>query len=382
MSGLIKLVIFILWAAIVPVLMGCLPVSFLPREHRSVHVLVMAGFLTCYAVFELIGLPVLLFTYVGKFVVLEVLFIICSLAVIAAGLFRLGRSGGIPWPAGVRSAGREANVLRILFLILLVFQLYKAYTTASYDGDDAYYVAQSLQTYQTGTMYHLVPYTGESTILDGRHCMAMIPMWIAFVARMSSTHPTIVTHSMLPLVFLPLAYLCMYNVVGEVFYKEGAADRRRFLWAAMVVIAVFVLFGNSSIYTAETFLLTRTWQGKTVYAAILIPAAFWILLEFAHHYEDRARRRFLYLMLVILNIASGFCTSLAPFMVMGFLVLGAILLAVLHKDRRIVRNVLLTCIPCLIYAFWLVRLMCPDYFEYYTPWFMLPSEYSAIYGVY
>ena len=94
-----------------------------------------------------------------------------------------------------------------------------ALTHASFDGDDAYYVVQSVITDETDTLYRILPYTGFSTSLDMRHAMAVFPIWIAYLARMTGIHATIVSHSILPLVLIPLTYLIYYEI-GKVLFKE------------------------------------------------------------------------------------------------------------------------------------------------------------------
>ena len=232
-----------------------------------------------------------------------------------------------------------------------------SYTHASFDGDDAYYVAQTLQTWQTGTMYYYVPYTGFTTVLDGRHAMALMPMWIAFVAKLCGTHSTIVTHSMMPLVLIPLTDVCLYQAAVELTRGQKPSRRRYQLPAMMVVLAVLQIFGNTSIYTPETFLLMRTWQGKSLFANFILPMVFLMLLRIIRDLEEE--RTWCLVMLVLLNMAAGFCTSLAPVLVTGVLVLAGIIIAILKKRKRLPAVILLTCIPCFLYLILLLRMMNP-----------------------
>ncbi len=379
MSTLIRFLGFLVSAVVLPVLTGLLPLSFLPADKREFHLLVPAGYFTSFALFELTGLPVLFLTWAGNFKLLVVLYLLFSLAVIAAGAVRCAKSGGIRLPRGARIlltrmgklqgkkalvGEKEAFLFWLIFLCILGVQLYMALTRASYDGDDAYYVAQSLQAYQTGTMYNYVPYTGVSTTLDGRHALAMIPMWIAAVSKLCRTHPTIITHTMLPLVFLVFADICLYSVSKELLVMEPELARRRMLPAMMILFALLQIFGNVSIYTPETFLMMRTWQGKTVFANMVLPSLFWLLLVLAHRsegmeYAEEGYGRFPYIMLVLVNIASGFCTSLAPLLCTGLLLAGSLFIRIFMKQKKAFGRVLLCCIPNILYSLFLVFLMLP-----------------------
>ena len=84
-----------------------------------------------------------------------------------------------------------------------------AFAYASFDGDDAYYVVQSVLADQTGVLNRIRPYTGLSTDLDIRHALATLPLWIAYVARMTGIHATIVAHTLLPLIFYSADLLCV-----------------------------------------------------------------------------------------------------------------------------------------------------------------------------
>ncbi len=83
----------------------------------------------------------------------------------------------------------------IVALALLGYILFMAVTHTSFDGDDSYYVVQSLIAQETGSMYTVEPYTGGSTTMDVRHAMAVFTMWVAYMASVSGIHVTIFCHS-------------------------------------------------------------------------------------------------------------------------------------------------------------------------------------------
>ena len=172
----------------------------------------------------------------------------------------------------------------LLFFALVAWQLYKAFTLTSFDGDDAEYVAQSLVTWQSNTMYLIRPYTGGTTSLDIRHSLAVLPIWVAYIGRMTGLHTTILAHSVLPFVWIPLTYFVFYEV-GKHLLK----GKKEFLPAFMVLMALLQIFGNVSIFTNETFFLTRTWQGKAV-AASFFGSPFFIIPGFARNISSNTLR--------------------------------------------------------------------------------------------
>lgn len=370
MSGLIKFLGFLIWAAVIPFLAGLLPVSLLPLHRRRFHYIVICGYLLTFSVFEVIGLPVLFWTWAGNFRLLLILYVTAMAAIVVIGLIRTIRTGGIRLGHHFNDEYQEtfqrdptAAFLTVVFFVLLIFILYMAYTRASFDGDDAYYVAQSVQTWQTGTMYNYVPYTGVSTTLDGRHAMAMLPMWIAAIATLCGTHPTIVTHSMLPLLFIPLYETAAYGVASRLVHKEPPAKRQHQVMSFMVLLEIFQIFGNVSIYTPETFLIMRSWQGKTMFAVFILPCAFLALLM---SFEQAEEQRFATVSLLLLNTSCGITTSLAPAYTAAFLLLGTVVILIVirvqrhsREDGRIFLRTLLCCIPNVIYTLILLHLMYP-----------------------
>lgn len=360
MNALIKFVMFLIAAGVLPVLSGLLPVSLLPAGKRRFPLIVLGGYLSVFALFEWIGLPVLIWTASGDFSLLLRLFLCADLIWIAAGILRCRKTGGIRLPEILRERkiqDADAAFCWLIFAALLGFELVMSYTHASFDGDDAYYVAQTLQTWQTGTMYYYVPYTGFTTVLDGRHAMAMMPMWIAGVAKLCGTHSTIVTHSMMPLVLIPLTDIAFYQAAVELTRGQKPERRSYQLPAMMVIVTVLQIFGNTSIYTPETFLLMRTWQGKSLFANFIFPLVFLLLFRIVRDAEDE--KMWCFFMLVLLNLAAGFCTSLAPVLVTGVLLLASVMIAILRKRRWLPLAVLLTCIPCMLYLVLLLRMMYP-----------------------
>ncbi|MCI2049100.1 MAG: DUF6077 domain-containing protein [Lachnospiraceae bacterium] len=357
MAELTKLVGIVIWMFVIPFSAGLLPCALLPKEKRTPGVICLAGYLLTFAVFELTALPILLLTERGNFQLLTVLFTILMLLPAAVGLVLCGGPGGLTLPSG--KPGREETVYWIIFAAILCFELYMSYTHMFFDGDDAYYVAASVITNDTGTMYRILPYTGGATSLDVRHALALFPMWIAYLARITGMHPAAITHSVLPLLMIPLSDLALYQIA-----KRLLKDRRPQIAAFMAAAALLQVFGNVSIYTPETFLLMRSWQGKSIFVNWIVPMVFGLFLCIAGLYRSSAEekaaageKKFVWLLLVLLNLTSGLCTSMAAIMNVGLLFLCALFTGIAVHDRKVLRNTALACIPNFLYIVLLYALL-------------------------
>lgn len=417
MLRILSLLSLLFWLAVIPFCIGLIPANFISAKKRGLGFVLLAGYFGMWALFEVVTMPAVLFVKYDNFKVASVLFAVLSILCAAVGLwlwYRNRKAHKISWgnDTNVNFANRikewiAAQVQRmswaeriewLLFFVLFGFQLYKAVVYASFDGDDAYYVVESLIAQQADVMYRILPYTGRPTDLDIRHALAVFPMWIAFVATRSRIHATIVSHTIMPLVLIPLSYLVYYEIGRQLFHREAYADRvkkrasqmeigtnggadeqnsehkkrrkddaenifhRENLSIFMLLMTMFQIFGNVSIYTSETFFLTRTWQGKAVAGSLVIPALFWMFLWIYDGKKEvtekrttprKAGRRHedigLWIVFVCINMTAGVCSSIAVFLVCILMALTAFCLAITEWDYRVILKMGAVCIPNVIY---------------------------------
>lgn len=350
-----QVISFIFWLLIVPFYIGMVPVKFISEEKRNPGVILLAGYLLMWAVFEVITIPAVVWIQYHNFSTAMDIFTVVAILLAIAGInlwYLDGRKNGgktnwlkfgnLKWS----EMSLETKIAWFLFLALVGFQLYMSVTRASFDGDDAYYVVQSLMAQQNDAMYKNLPYTGRSADLDVRHALAVFPMWIAFVAVKANLHATIVSHVIMPLVLIPLSYLVYYEI-SKVLFIEKRENRPVFL----IIMGLFQLFGNVSIYTNETFFLTRTWQGKALAGSFVIPMVFLMLFRiFGNDQKKEAQNIGLWIMLVCVNMTAGVCSSIAVFLVTILLGIAAFCLMLVKKDWKIPVKLGLTCIPNAFYV--------------------------------
>mgnify|MGYP007098660537 FL=1 len=360
---MIQIAGILFWLVIIPFCIGLIPAGFMPEDKRKPGIVLLAGYFTMWAVFGLVTIPVVVFVRYDNFILASRCFMALAILGAVAGVwltYRRRRFGRLREWMSFADCIREMSVAEriewLLFLLLLGFQLYKAVAYASFDGDDAYYVAASLIAQQADTMYTILPLTGRHTGLDIRHALAVFPMWIAFVAQKSRIHATILSHTIMPLVLIPLTYLVYYEI-GRLLFgrpdRQVKAERSgENLPLFMILMAVFQIFGNVSIYTNETFFLTRTWQGKAVAGSLVIPALLWLflLLYGGRKKGAAAERAGIWLLLVCVNITAGICSSIAVFLVSILMAVAAFCLAIVERDYKVLFKMGAACIPNVFYV--------------------------------
>lgn len=348
---------------IAPVGIGGLWTKGMGQKREKILNLYLAGFLSELAVFQLIAVPVMVKEVYGMNLLVYLTTAVFAVLAVAGFIWTFLRERGLR-KSTLPGSGSEAlnqgqrtavqNPERLLFWLLFLasvgYQMYMAFDYASFDGDDAYYVVQSVLADQTGVLNRIRPYTGLSTDLDIRHALATLPLWIAYVARMTGIHATIVAHTLLPLIFIPLTYY-VFVQIGRKLFSDGSVKLPIFL----TLVSIMQIWGNISIYTNETFFLTRTWQGKSVLANLILLVELWLMLELCAREKDGVRQKEMgsqlsyWLLLAVNHIAAAMMTSMGAFLTAMLFGITALVVVIRYRSWSILWKTALCCIPNVIY---------------------------------
>ena len=312
-----------------------------------------AGFVIVLAVFQIVAVPVILFETWG-FPRIVTIYSILLAVLSAAGLifgFPVLRGMAVDartWIVKRKRPSVETALYWVIAVGLILFQMYMAYTHEFFDGDDAYYVAQSVIAEQTDVLYRILPYTGLSTSLDIRHALASLPIWEAYLARVTGVHPAIIAHSVLPLILIPLTYLVYYRI-GMRLFKGAFRKTAVFL----ILVSLLQIFGNTSIYTNATFFLMRTWQGKSVLCNFVLLTAVWSLLrlwETGADGEQKGKKQAgWWLLMAANNVTAAMATTMGAFLLGLFIAIAGLVMAVRQKRPGRLIPLAATCLPGLVY---------------------------------
>lgn len=347
----ILMCILILIAA--PLCMGMAAVSGL--KLRSIGFALAFGYLVMMVSFEIVTVPILLLTEYANFRYVLFIYTPIMLGLCVFGVIRALKTGFLKESvrklnnrlAGIVSSKEQLAVWGLAGAVLIVI-LVLTLTRVIFDGDDAYYVVQSLIAQQKGTMYSSSPYTGRAANIDMRHALAVFPMWIAYVGAMTNIHATALCHSVLPLVFIPLT-LIVYGQTGALLLK----DKKELTGYFVLFIELFILFGRVSLYTPEAFLMARTWQGKSVAANVLLPMTFltlWVVYSYETAEEaDPAGIRRAWILVAVINASAGIFSSLAVVLTCVIICSGGVLMSILRRRWKPFLYSCICCIPGIIY---------------------------------
>lgn len=350
---------FLFLFGVVPVCTGLLWTRKTKEEKHRLDYIYLSGFLTQLAVFQIIAVPIMIAKAHGMALLVNLVTgVLAALSVggvVCAVLDRRGQKGAAAgvWRSVKRflsSLSLECRLFWLLAFAAVAFQMYMAFSHASFDGDDSYYVVQSVLADQTGVLNRIRPYTGLSTDLDIRHALATLPLWEAYVARMTGIHAAIVAHTLLPLVLIPLTYLCYFEIGRKLL---GARNIR--LPIFMVLASIMQIWGNTSIYTNATFFLTRTWQGKSVLANLVLLVQIWLLLEIFDEKGSSKKANF-WGLIVVNNVVSAMMTSMGAFLAGMFLGITGLVAAIRQRKLSVLLKAAVCCVPNVIYLLLLLVL--------------------------
>lgn len=237
--------------------------------------------LSLFCIFEIICVPAVFF-HAGLSGVIA-LFLLS----LAAYVFVLWKMKRLPWQnygkGQKKDAGTEKKIsalgakLRVLCILCILFQLVLVVFYRHTDDDDAWYLGLAVSAYETGEMFTYSPYTGNVMELSdgGDYVLSPLPMLWAALGKLFHIHPTILAHTIVPVFMLLWAYY-IYRLLGKRLF--GGENESAGAYAFWLFMNVLNLFGFYSTRTSGTFLLFRSWQGKAVFCAILIPCLFYYFL--------------------------------------------------------------------------------------------------------
>ncbi|MCD7750704.1 MAG: DUF6077 domain-containing protein [Lachnospiraceae bacterium] len=266
-----------LWLTLLPICVGSL---FSYQNTVQAPLRLLQGQFLLWALFQLVTVPIVIAegTLEHVMAVYIPLSVILGLAGLVCLLKRKERPAlqsaflGDAFAQTTREKN-ETAVLLILVLALWLFQMYIVLTQAVYDGDDSFYMAVANLANTNGSLYQINPYSMGTMGLNYRYILAPFPVWVAMLARMSGLHTLTVGHVALGVFLISLSYL-IYWQIGSGLFKEKM-NRLRF----MLCVCVLYIWGNTSIHTAESFLITRSRQGKALVSGLAFPAFVSILIS-------------------------------------------------------------------------------------------------------
>ncbi len=332
----------------VPFFLGFIPVKHMNRLQKTPAMTYVCGWFVSFFLFELTAVPFILLEL--RFTVLVIVYT-CIVAVVLLLSLWQGRQLWRCYLEEIRQIREMPLHVKLgwcVFFLIVLFQMAYAVVYEYYDGDDAYYIATSVITNTFDTMYLRDAYTGYIYPLDVRHAFSPTPIYQAWLSRLSGIAPAVVAHSVLAPVWLGFMY-CVYGQIAS----RLLWNRKNYKPIFMILLAIWFMYGNISLYTTETFAMTRIWQGKGLMAGMVLPAMFLCLLYLAQESVSQG----MWLLFVCVCLSAVFATSVAFMVIPTITGIAAVMIGIKKKSIRYGADLFLCCVPCLLLAvcFFIVR---------------------------
>ena len=235
--------------------------------------------------------------------------------------------------------------LVLMFLIIAVV-LYQSVVLRNADEDDSRFVVNAVEMVRTDRLFLTNPATGEAlSKFAGELSKDALSPWAVYpasVARWAGMNPTVLMHSVFPILMIILVSLAYYLLSGK-FFHEDLGSRCFFVFLLWLIN----IFGYYSIYGPETFVMIRSWQGKAVVASFAIPMMLYMLFSVYEQPKSRGR----YLSLLAMNLCMCFLSGNGIIIGAVMLLCYGIVYAIARKSAWILLKMLLLCIPNAVYYY-------------------------------
>lgn len=262
---MLKLLLCIVFLAIVPSLIGGIYLKFMENEKNNFALSIILGYFTEFSIFELISL---IFIFKGKtfsllFYTVTVIYVILSIISII-----LNRKNFKDFfKSGIDFIKETPKVLTLILVLLIGIECYTVFNYMHIDQDDSDFVAKATISIDADSLFVYDDIGNEYKEFPARRVLSPFPIYTAIVSEWVGFHPAAVAHTLFPVLFTLLIY-CTYYVMGKKLFKGNLKDSILFL----IFVNIIYIFGNYSRRTNFTFMLIRLWQGKAVLGNFILPA--------------------------------------------------------------------------------------------------------------
>ncbi|MCI6044203.1 DUF6077 domain-containing protein [bacterium] len=251
---------------------GSLIVKISKQEIPSISMTFFYGFLYYFIIFALFALPCI-FTH-QKLSTLTSIWIIVSTIITLSSTTLSFKA----WMTLLKAIPEKLKLHRWMILLLifaLLMQMLFVFTHMDNTADASYYIGKVTTDVYTDTLGHYDPYTGKQLYsLDTRRVIACFPEYNAVISQFFHIHPLKQAK-----LIMPELIILMINII---YYQIGLLlfNNNRKKTCGMVFFIFILNLYSYTIYTSSTFLLTRTYEGKSILANLIIPGMIYCFLSF------------------------------------------------------------------------------------------------------
>lgn len=336
----------IIFLLIIPIIIGFSVCEKLHIDYGFSNCFVM-GWFSLLAIGQIILVPMVLKD--ASFTMTCIVLLFIDLVMVIFSLYRISRHMAHEGVKHLRSEfiGIRPDKSSLFFVglfFLVAFILYQNLMLQHTDADDSRFIVLAMDTIKSDRMLRINPtngvyFTGGLGEIE-KDFSSPWPVYVAFLSNMCGVKATIMFHTILPFA-LYILITCCFWMVGDTLFKGDFYSKCIFT----IFIWCIFIFGNYSAKSAETFTMSRVWQGKALVAGAGIPIMTCIMVK---SYEKITS--LILLQMIIIDLA--ICLLSGMGIVIGVLIMMSFGLAytLIKKDSRyIICPALISLINCGFY---------------------------------
>ncbi len=331
------IILSVFWMFVIPIILGLGVLILDKKKNKNICLALILGLFIELLFFEILSIPM---TFAKcSFTMLKNSWMIGTilLAVLSGVLNRHNWKNIIK--QNIEEIKGLPKILTVIFLILLTIQCYVPFKYMHEDFDDSNFVAKASIAIDTDSLFVYDDAGNEYEKFPTRTVLSQFPHFTAVISELSIIHPTIMAHTIFPVIFVIMAY-AFYYILGLTLFKN---DQKKTL-VFLNVLAILFMFGNYSRYTNFVRLLYRVWQGKSILANITLPFIWYVFME----YIGKENSKFGWIILLLALGGSITLSSMA--LILPVITTLVLILIYTIKDRKMIYviSLLICCIPCII----------------------------------
>lgn len=324
------------------------------KKRCASAVTLVVGFFSYYALFSIVCLPIML-TYRPLSLLtkswLAFVVLVVAIAIIVNRQYIADNVKGC-----VECINAHRSFFAVVF-VLLVVQLVLVIATYNFTLDAAYYVANVSTSVDTNMINVYDPFTGAwQDHFELRYAFATYSIHDAVVCQLTKIPALVQTKTVMSAVVMILVN-ALYIYIARFFGKE---DYKQSL--VMYIGMVFINLTFITIYTPANFLMTRTYEGKSIVGNIAVIAIFVMYMMAVRYGMDNSRY---WLMMFAICFGTATVSSTANMLIPAQVCILYIPYIIKHRAYRVIPKVLICILPEVIMMMMYV-LYVKGYFAIYT----------------
>lgn len=238
------------------------------------------------------------------------------------------------------------NIGHLFAFGLICYQLYFIHHHMYLEWDDAYYVNLANEAVFSNKIYWVYPETGTLADFDKRYVLSLWPIFYAWLSQLIGVSPTIMAHTILPWLLIPLTYM-VYMLIAKQLFPEDIGLQGMFLSFAVLLH----LFMSGQHTSGITFLSITPWVGKGVLASLLFPMLFYLILRSV---EQESWEN--WVLLGITALAACLLSSMGIMLTPLFIGMAIFLLSIYKRNVYYLLKGITACLPCLLLGVYYIYL--------------------------